>query len=188
MKNILCLSAPPGAGKDTAANFIVGTLHNIEHVKYARILKERTHALYGLTDATFDRYEGVAKDNPLPDFLGITPRQAYINVSEMLMKPVHGKTVWSDMLINQIRQSQFEHFVISDVGFQTEWDELQKQLDFRCGIIHIDRHGCNYSNDSRGPITFYKPHDYNWYVHNDDMEKFHDDIIGIAELFFGSGS
>ncbi len=185
MKRILCLSAPPFSGKDTAAQAICSTFYHVKHIKYSRILKERTHALYGLT-VPWDFYEGPAKDNIQPEFMYITPRQAYINVSEMLMKPVHGMSVWSHMLIDEIKKSPFEDFVISDCGFQTEWDDLVAVSNFKTGIIHITRPDCTYQNDSRTPIKVDKAHLYSWETHNNgNIDEYIERMINIAQIFYG---
>lgn len=153
MKHIILLSAPPQAGKDTVANIIVesfSTKKPIGHLKFSKPLKEMTHRLYG-QDHPHDYYE-LSKDTPHDDFLGITPRQAYIGVSEQYMKPMHGKAVWAKMLAREIRTSPLNYFVISDLGFIEEFSHLYGYLDFDLSVIHLARKDCNFDNDSRSYI------------------------------------
>lgn len=195
MIKVLCLAAPPYAGKDTVANHIFSIGENtIKHVKFARILKERTHAMYGL-NVPWDHYEGKIKDQPLTEFLGISPRQAYINLSERLMKPVHGESVWFDLLMNEIRNSGCKNFVISDLGFQAEWENLIKQDDLIVGFVKIVRDGHDYSNDSRGEIAVFTEDRDEYYVeemtdrywtvsNNGTIDELYENSEDIAKQFF----
>jgi len=110
---ILLLNGPPGSGKDHAARVIRDRYFGrVAITKFAKVLKERTHALYGLgetdpVEGTFkpyahDEYENV-KDTPLDEFLGLTPRQAYIGVSERYFKPMHGEQVFGKLLEPELR-------------------------------------------------------------------------------------
>ena len=111
MKKILLLNGPPRSGKDTIAEYLEG--HGWHHGKFSKVLKERTHALYGMIDCPYDAFENV-KDENLSVFFGITPREAYINTSEMLMKPVHGDDIWVRIFIQELEKVKKDYIVVSD--------------------------------------------------------------------------
>src|SRR5690349_14966217 len=87
---LLLVNGPPRSGKDTVGailrEFFPGSIYE---TKMAKALKERTHALYNLLDPEtgralrHDAFE-LVKDQPRDEFRGLTPRRAYIAVSEML--------------------------------------------------------------------------------------------------------
>lgn len=202
MKSVLCLSAPPFAGKDTFAEYLTQINPSVQHVKFARTLKQRTHALYGLEGIPHDHFEK-NKDKPNPLFYGITPRQAYINLSEKLMKPVHGNSVWFDILMEEIKRSKYQNFVVSDMGFQFEWEAMISQPDIKYGLVEINRLGCSYKNDSRGSLKPFGPFEFislskdqdnahashmdenYWVVTNDsDIDYLKDTVNTINEEFF----
>lgn len=150
-KKIILLNAPPRAGKDTAAIYIADKYY-FTHLKFAGILKQRTHSLYGFNDQPIDFYED-CKDTPHDDFLGLTPRQAYINVSEKYFKPIHGQDVFGHFLKKEILSSSSNYFIISDSGF---WNEAQVLIDTfgvdNVYLIRIAKNNCSFDNDSRSYI------------------------------------
>ena len=75
MKKVILLNGCPGCGKDYAADYITNKFDQAKKDKFARVLKERTHALYGYDWRPHDYYEKV-KEIPTEDFFGLTPRQA----------------------------------------------------------------------------------------------------------------
>lgn len=163
MKLIL-LNGAPRSGKDTAAQLIVNALTHFDsldrplHVKLSKLLKDCTHRFYGLCDVAHDYFEH-RKDEPNETLHGLTPRQAYINMSELLIKPVHGKGFLGAELAKRLGR-QDEVFgpdssrtaVISDCGFVEECEELVK-LHPEAILIRLHRPGYGWENDSRGPVS-----------------------------------
>ena len=151
-KKIVLLNAPPGAGKDFAAQFLVKNVKDCRLDKFARVLKERTHALYGFPNRDFMYYEDT-KDIPSTDFLGLTPRQAYIRVSETYFKPTHGARVFGELLSKELSNISEEVIAISDSGFCEEAKVLiEKYGTSNVLLIKIHREGCDFSEDSRDYI------------------------------------
>ncbi len=152
-KKIILFNSPPGAGKDFSALVVLRNFKNAVMDKFARILKERTHALYGFPDRDMYYYED-CKEIPNDDFLGLTPRQAYINVSEVYFKPVHGKRVFGELLAKELDKSDSDIIAISDSGFVEEAEVLiEKYGANNVKLIRIHRDECDFSNDSRSYIT-----------------------------------
>lgn len=153
---IILLNGPPRSGKDYAGRALRAKVVNSYIFKMARQLKERTHALYGLGEDgvcyPHDWYENV-KDKPLEDFLGITPRGAYIAVSEMLMKPLHGEDIFGRWLCDDIATSGVDLALVTDAGFQLECETVIERFGAdNVTLVRIHRDGCDFSSDSRSYI------------------------------------
>lgn len=153
---VIFLNGPPRCGKDTLAGHIARTLPGFKVVKFAAILKERTHALYGRPDLPHDYFEEI-KDTANALFLGLTPRDAYIAVSEKLLKPIHGKSVFGKLLLTQMKLEPEtpRAFIISDSGFSQEAFPIFSHFGERqCVLIriHAEERGCTFEKDSRSYI------------------------------------
>jgi hypothetical protein len=152
MKQIIILNGPPGCGKDTLANHLAAKYDHFHHLKFAHELKRITHRLYNTPDQEPDAYERF-KDKPLTEFIGLTPRQAYINVSEHYIKRFHGADFFGLQLISsikRIRDNNENVFVISDGGFGEELMPLLKAFGPPLiTILQIHRPGFTFTGDSR---------------------------------------
>lgn len=156
MTKIILLNGPPGCGKDFAGRMIATNFAGRVHVdKFARVLKESTHALYGITaqgwPMTHDFFEN-RKEEPMGAFFGLTPRQAYIAVSETYMKVHHGQAIFGKILSRElaIRAAGADIIVITDSGFREEAEVLVERYGAEnCTLIHLHRFGCSFDGDSR---------------------------------------
>lgn len=156
MPVIVFLNGPPGSGKDTLAAEVQKGLSGSKVVKFAKILKERTHALYGQPDLPHDHFEAV-KDQPQCLFQGMSPRQAYIAVSEVYMKPMHGTGVFGNFLAHEMQlDAETKVFLISDSGFSSEAVPVLRTFGVEnCLLvrIHAEGRGCTFAGDSRSYIN-----------------------------------
>lgn len=161
--HILLVNGPPRCGKDTIGQILKDNYRGTVYVtKMAKALKERTHALYGLMangePLPHDHYEKT-KDQPSHFFLGISPRQAYIAVSERLMKPLHGSRIWGDLLLHDIQMHALnaDLVVVTDSGFAEEAHPIVYEFgDGNVTLLHVMREGCNFDKDSRSYISLPK--------------------------------
>lgn len=160
-RRVVFINGPPGCGKDLAGKLIEEFNANpIYLTKFAKALKERTHALYCLTNGTrplpHDHFE-LLKDQPLPEFGGISPRQAYIEVSEKLMKPLHGQDYWGKILLEDLNGGDgawSDLTVVTDSGFDYEAAPVIEAFgEANCSLIRLHRKGHNFDNDSRSYIN-----------------------------------
>jgi len=172
VKSLILLNGPPRCGKDTAGFVLerrIGGDGSVVWVeKMSRLLKERTHALYGIVDRTgapkgHAEYE-TSKDSPRPEFLGLTPRQAYIAVSERYLKPMHGEDVLGKMLADDVAATLNDPaypkpraVIVTDSGFRAESEPLAAMAE-RCLLVHIHREGCTFEGDSRDYWNWRAPH------------------------------
>lgn len=157
---ILLLNGPPGCGKDTLGAHIADDTELRVHVlKFAGVLKTMTHALYGLVDEDgnprpHDFFEG-EKERPQGSLFGVTPRNAYIAVSEKLMKPLHGVDIFGKMLSAQISLVAgvgVDLIVVTDSGFSEEAQVLVRNFPQAVTLVRIHRPDCTYKGDSRSYI------------------------------------
>lgn len=157
---IVLFNGPPRSGKDTAANMLAQYLNGIPGVtairySFARPLKETTHALYGMSHLEYDTFE-YSKDMISSDFFGLTPREAYIKVSEKMIKPVLGNTHWGKVFVNWANQLDDDKtvFIISDCGFQEEIEPIKDiSGPMNMFMVKMSREGYDFSKDSRSYIN-----------------------------------
>lgn len=182
MKKLLLFNGPPKSGKDFGAEYVVSKFKDSILHKFAKILKEKTHALYGFHWRGHAYYED-CKNDPHPDFLGLSPRQAYINVSETYFKPVHGDKVFGELLVKDLETLDWQLAVISDSGFKGEAEVLIEQYGAdNITLIRVHREGCDFSNDSRSYIEL--PHVDTFDVDNLGDDTYTDKIQAIVERIY----
>lgn len=158
---IYLMNGPPQSGKDTAGRLLAQMLHKSVVLKFAEPLKMATHAAMAMltsgSNIKFSEGYNDCKDTPSEDFLGLTPRLAYIAMSERYIKPLLGKEFLGLHLVQRIKKHQekgIEHVVITDSGFHEELEPLKKEFghDAIC-VIKILRPGTHFGADSRGYLT-----------------------------------
>lgn len=152
---VVFVNGPAYSGKTTAARLIARMRHSCYVTAFATVLKERTHALYGFPQASAEGWEGT-KDRPSDAFLGLTPRQAYIEVSERYFKQIHGADIFGKLLLLDINRnvSRFDPpirlVVVGDSGFAAEAEPVIRAFGpDRCGLIRLHRDSCTFDGDSR---------------------------------------
>lgn len=164
---LVIVQGPPRSGKDTFVNELAGLLraHDIScvHRQVGQTLKEATHALYqALTDHPIHiypwNYFEANKETPKEIFLGLTPRQAYIDVHERLIKPLHGDTTLARMTAEHLARSPAKVKIASSLTGPNDVPVLVKALGAPI-IIGLDRWGCT-EWDNRRPIA------PDWCFHN----------------------
>lgn len=153
---LVILNGPPRSGKDTLADYLCYRYSNAVHLKFADEVKQKVHRMYGLHESSSIALEKT-KDIPCKALYYLTPREAYIGLSELYIKPMHGKDFLGRVLVEKIKQTpRFEDrlFVVSDGGFMEELEALLKVIKSKCiSVARIHRPGCDFKNDSRRYLT-----------------------------------
>lgn len=183
-KKIILLNGPAGSGKDHAAKYLQSNLPSTRLDKFARILKERTHAMYGFDWRPWEYYED-CKEIPNDDFLGLTPRQAYIAVSETYFKLQHGNRVFGKFLADDLDKFNQSIIAVSDSGFVEEAEVLiDKYGASNVMLIRIYRDGYTFArvNDSRNYIDIPRITSYD--LHNAGDETFTDEVMRLVKEKF----
>lgn len=156
---LILVNGAPRSGKDTAGEIICRLYPHgrAYQVKLAQQLKERTHRAYGLEGISHSHFED-RKDQPLAEFMGISPRQAYIAMSERFLKPLHGDDVLGRLLNDKLQRwlasgIPIECAVVTDSGFRGEAEVLVRAVGApSTTLVRLTRPGCAYEGDSRGLI------------------------------------
>lgn len=151
---IILFNGPPRSGKDTCAQFVMEVLPKAYFYRFASPLKDAVHGLFGMPGILEEHFDAV-KGVPSEKFFGMTPREAYIWMSEECAKPKFGKDFFSRVAINHIRSNakDDEVVVVSDCGFQTEVDKLIEEFGAEnVFLVWLLREGTSYQNDSRGYV------------------------------------
>lgn len=167
---VVFVNGPPRSGKDVVGQILGVHAPGRRLVqKFAMEVKERAHAAFRIVDETgrpvaHDFFED-RKDYPLPEFMGISPRQAYIAFSEEFYKPLFGQSVFGDLLARRLEltlrfaqeRKGFHHvpssFTITDSGFKPEATPIVEMFDpENCTLLRVHREGCDFSGDSRDYI------------------------------------
>ena len=161
---LVAFNGPPGSGKDTGAD-AVQAIDGLKTIRkpLAEELKSTTCRFFG-TPEPWQFYENM-KDKPNKAFREMTPRQAYIWMSEEVIKPKFGRVFFSKALIKKIENAMFsvafrnydgfrKAIVVSDVGFDEEWAEFRYYFGVNnCLLIQTTRPNHDFSNDSRNYIV-----------------------------------
>lgn len=151
---IVLFNGPPRSGKDAAAQILgellaaAGVIYNI--YSFARPLKLATHALFGVN--AYEKHYDTNKDSPAGEFMGFTPREAYIKVSEDAVKPAFGNDFFAKVAVNSIYKMNC-NVVVTDCGFQEEVDLLVKAMSERnVHLVKMYRKDTSFDKDSRGYV------------------------------------
>ncbi|MCB9178993.1 MAG: hypothetical protein H6590_06185 [Flavobacteriales bacterium] len=162
--NIYLLNGPPRSGKDTAGKMLAQMLPGKTVIlKFSEPLKLATHAVISLLRGEAkimpaDHYEKT-KDERDVDFLGTTPRRAYISLSEDFCKKQFGDAIFGEVMVRKIRKLQEEgvdNVVITDCGFVREVAALGVLQDAVIMLLKIHRPGTSFSGDSRDYLDYTK--------------------------------
>jgi len=98
---LVVINGPPRTGKDHAARAIAASSAYLGRPTVIRRISDElklyTHRKYGVGELPADHFEAV-KDVPCAGFGGRTPRQAYIETSEKVIKPEFGEGALGDLL------------------------------------------------------------------------------------------
>ena len=167
---VVFVNGPPGSGKDTVGDILCAHGSGRRLVqKFAHEVKERTHAAFRIVDergrpVAHDYFEK-QKEVPLECFLGLSPRQAYIEFSERFYKQLFGQDVFGRLLAKRLeltllaasKKKGFAHvpdaFTITDSGFEAEAVPIVEMFDAEnCTLIRVHRKGHDFLGDSRSYI------------------------------------
>lgn len=146
---ILLLNSPPDSGKDLAATCIK-ELTGAKHCEFKSTLFSVAKGVTGLSHEEFftiynDRDK---KEQPQPEFFGLSPREMMIWISEDVCKPKFGNLFFGKAAANQIDIEKGS--VFSDSGFPDEvFPIADKYGAENIYVVRFNRHGSGFGNDSR---------------------------------------
>lgn len=153
---VIILNAPPNAGKDEIA---MGLCINFDatHEEMKAPLFTIGAAMLGITEEVFRvKYSNREWKESVHPLINMTIRQLFINISEVMLKPLLGISVFGKLAANRMDADTLEDYgyVFSDGGFDYE---LQPLIDKFCAdsvyVVRLHRDGCTFDGDSRSYFT-----------------------------------
>ncbi len=181
-RKVIVLNGPPRAGKDTAILSLQKIFDDVEVYQFFRPIKEMLHKELGL-NVPYDHYEAL-KDDPLPEFRGMTPRLAYIDKGDRLQLEL-GHDILSDIYFSAISNCHAPVLVTtcgmdSEAVKQSEIFGVENTL-----FIRIHMQGKSFENDSRSWVhsPFLNICDVENVV--GDVSSYQQRIADIAQAFVG---
>ncbi len=146
---IIILNGPPNSGKDTAAEFIVKMISQVNHAKLSRPLKAAANNIFDLQPGTL-KFFHEDSDLESPFLLGSTYRQVQIDLFVMLQAKF-GDDVLARLFIRYAKKNiAAKHIVISDCGRTVEAQALVAHYSKNeVALIKLAREGCDFSKDIR---------------------------------------
>lgn len=135
---LVLISGPPRSGKSRAGSCLAEEL-SADHFALSNLLKRLTHEHFGLgSDIPPMQFED-CKDQPIEQFGGLTPRDAYILFSETIMKKSWGEDYLGREGQERVMNNQASGTIsiVSGVGFI---DEVRPLIDEIGGAqtLHIE--------------------------------------------------
>lgn len=192
---VIFLNGPPECGKDTAATVITQRSGlNIQHKKFASLVKQIARVAFGLPDALFVELErsgnNAMKNVPQICLGGLSWREACIMVSEKWIKPSLGEQFFGNRLAQVIaeRSNFFVGTAISDSGFDQETIPVVKRFGKdNCYLLRIHRPNKTFDGDSRTYLSGEAFHDSHVFdIHNNhDEALFRAMILRRTDKIFG---
>jgi hypothetical protein len=182
------LNAPPSAGKDIAADWIVSK-YKAQHLRFKDQLYRVAAQIAGipLTRMVTLASDREYKEKPARFFrVGgkfVSPRQWLIHCSENIVKPLLGKDFFGKSLANSIEK---DLVVVSDGGFP---EELVPVLTagHEVYVLRIVREGYTFEGDSRNYFAICPLYKTILIENNGTLEQYQnkiyntvDDIVGVS--------
>jgi len=132
--NIVGIAGRAGAGKDTAADYLVKRFA-FKRFAFADAIRDGIKAIFGLTDAELN--DRILKEKEIP-WIGRSPRYLAQRLGTEFGRNQVQDDIWIRVLSERVRRSQWHQVVISDVRFENEAAWIRSQGG---QIIHIKRPG-----------------------------------------------
>lgn len=160
-KIIIMINGAPRSGKDSVAKELAELIQikqgkSVRIISFADQLKGIINYEYIYPDGNLSLEELKIK---YPSF-----RQVIIGVAENVIKPIFGEDFFAKNVLDKIRNSNEEVFIIPDLGFYVEY-ELFSSSEFSMFLIHLYRDGTTFVDDSREELDL----PFNIVVSNGDI-------------------
>lgn len=162
-RKVVFFNGPPRCGKSFGADCMRSFVQiNAVYMQprtldFAEPLKKAAHALFDAFHSWdyYDTKEGMAqKSLACGDFLGMSPREAYISLSEDYLKPKFGEEALGYILRKRIvRYNGTNFFAVSNCGFLPELSPIVDLVGQR-NVMIVEVHSAHrtFDEDSRGYV------------------------------------
>lgn len=176
-QKVIIFNGPPNCGKDTASEAVRSFVQinapwmKPTHMKYSEVLKKGAHSLYAAFHG-WDFYDGEGrkeKNDPTGDFLGLSPRQAYIELFNALER-LHGPEVLGWIMRKRISRSSHNGLIVcSDGGRPPELNPIIEYVGAK-NVLIVEIHATG--------VTFADHNDIRSYV-GDEVKKKHPGVTVV---------
>lgn len=184
---VVLLNGPPLCGKDSGADHLVEHYYpcGAEKKEFKKKLYDLVMMIYSIPRDKFWRIynDRALKETPLPEFDGLSIRQAMIKVSEEVIKPVYGKRYFGIAAARELREGFIN--VFSDSGFIEEVEPLAEKVGKEnILLIRVYRNGCEFKGDSRNYLPK-NPDRYSLYnlVNDGSLQNYYDHLVEVVKNF-----
>ncbi len=146
---VILLNAPPNTGKDYAAS-VISQYTGAKHMEFKKTLHNIAMAITGLEE---EQYFKIYNDRDLKEmphklFLGKSPREMLIWISETVCKPEFGQDYFGKPAAAGC--DPFLGTVFSDSGFPEEVFPIAEKVGAKnILVVRFTRNGATFGNDSR---------------------------------------
>lgn len=140
-KIIVGIIGKAGSGKDTIGDFLVDR-YAFKKFSLADRLKACVQVMFMLDDCTMHSRE--AREKPLKDFPEWSVRKLLQFIGTELFRNNFDQDIWVKLLKKQIRESEANLIVVTDVRFPNEIEgimEMSNSEDFKVCFIKVFREG-----------------------------------------------
>ena len=200
MKNVILINGLARSGKDTIAKYMKEELNkreiSTEILSFAEPLKQIIADTFDISLTTLEYYKNNADNISIEcikenrnDFqvLEVTNfRRILQRFGTEGMKPVFGNNVWANLVVQKIKQSNAEVFIIPDFRFQIEADtilKLENEDIAYCRFMYIHSDMSTISENKHISENDLKDFEFD-YIINNMKDKLHETKFCINELLF----
>lgn len=132
MKRLICINGHPRAGKDTLGKYFIEALDGRSTIqKMAEPIGDALKATFSLTDEEYTYYREIGKsDHLFDDKDNPTFRECMIDYGEKFLKSSFYPEIFAELLWRKMEKhvDEYRNFIITDIGFQCEFDRLCKRV------------------------------------------------------------
>ena len=156
LNTCIILNGCAGIGKDTIANLIVA-YYGYTKCEFKEGLYIETAKYFNINTDIFvrrarDRALKETPWGPLNNGTILSPREALIYVSEVIIKPNKGSDYFGNLAVDKCNKQKLNSVVFSDSGFEDEVRPLSKIYKYMI-ICHLYRNNFTWGDDSRRYIA-----------------------------------
>ena len=128
MKRIICINGRPSAGKDTLGKLFKEKLNNSSIEKMADPIAIALKHTFNFSEEDYAYYReaGKLKDLGIPG-CAVNFRTCMIDYGEKFLKSTFHNAIFTDLLWKRFDKN-IDNIIITDLGFQIEFDRLVSQV------------------------------------------------------------
>ena len=133
VKKVILINGLARSGKDTTAKIIKEELtkqgYSVKVLAFADKLKDMVCEMFNISRDELDDYKNTKVDIGVEDFyergcyIDLTDFRTFLDVfGNKIAKTLGGESVWADIVLNNIQNSEEEYFIVPDFRFFIEYD------------------------------------------------------------------